>query len=398
MNKGNKNNDEIKKEIIDNVKKENGKNNNDEIKINEGTNINTIDMETLNNNKENESNEQKVMNLRKAQKMNLLLKNKLNFISSNKKNKEDKNVLVSSGWNHSSNYRLTKTLNNENILYKKNFSKCTPVRDSILKEYKKMKGGIILPEINTPKLTRDINFNSNNSENRENNTNTNSISTTASKFRKKFNEAKLNLGSREHKYLSFETGIYKNINLGSNINDITPSTRPVTNLTKKHNQDENITEDFGKLQPGILSAGSTGNSNVIIPILTVNRTESNRNCGLKIKMLENFDIKKGKYSQSMKNTNKLFDQNNNYCINNSNNSRNRQQIAKSQEMKCNKDRYNILNSINIGSLMPSFHKIKIEKGIKTSNFVNILNKNMDDYQKNLQKFNMKNNNNLDQNI
>ena len=87
-----------------------------------------------------EEKDQKVMNLRKAQKMNLLLKNKLNFISSNKKNKEDKNVLVSSGWNHSSNYRLTKTLNNENILYKKNFSKCTPVRDSILKEYKKMKG------------------------------------------------------------------------------------------------------------------------------------------------------------------------------------------------------------------------------------------------------------------
>ena len=51
---------------------------------------------------------------------------------------------------------------------------------------------------------------------------------------------------------------------------------------------------------------------------------------------------------------------------------------------------------NIDNLIPSFHKIKIEKGIKAANFVNILNKKNNDYQKNLQQIKFKFNNNLDQ--
>ena len=389
MNDDNKNNDDIKKENIDHDKEK--IENSNERKLTEETN--TIDLNTITNIKEDDSIGQKIINLRKAQKMNLLIKNKLNVISLNKKNKEENNILFTSGWNHSSNNRLTKTLNNENILYKKNFTKCTPIRDSILKEYKKIKNGIILPDINTPKMIRDINFNSNNSETRENYTNTNSISTTTSKYRQKLNEAKLNSLklNQENKFLSFETGKYKSVNLCTNINDITPSTRPVTNSNTKHNKSENVNEDFSKFQPGILSGCFNGNSNVIIPIFTVRRAESKRNCGLRTNILENLENKNGKYSQSLKNANNLFDQNNNYCTK----SRNRQQIAKSQEIKINKDRYNILNNI---TLIPTFHKIKIEKGIKTTNFVNILNKKMEDYQKNIQQFHIKNKIALDNNI
>ena len=386
MDKNNNNSDDIKKEIIDNSIEKIEKISNEEIKTNEDKN--TIDLNIITSPNKNDCTEQKILNLKNAQKINLLLKNKLNIIDLSKKIKEDKNVLISSGWNHSSNYKLTKTLNNENILYKKNFAKCTPVRDSILKEYKKMSNGIVLPEITTPRIIKDINFNSN-SETRENNTN--SISTTASKYRKKITEGQLNnlLKTCEQKYLSFEKGLYKNANK-NDINDKTTSTRPVTNLTNKNKNGENLTEDFGSYQPGILTTGNIGSSNVIIPILKVRRAESNRNCGTS-KIFEKLENKTGRYSQSLQNNSKLFDQNNNYC---DYNGRNIQQIAKSQEIKNDKNKYNVLN--NIDNLIPSFHKIKIEKGIKAANFVNILNKKINDYQKNLQQIKFKFNNNLDQ--
>lgn len=53
--------------------------------------------------------------------MNLLLKNKIDKTGRNIS--ENNNGLINSNWNHSSNYKVINTYNNENILYKNKFSK-----------------------------------------------------------------------------------------------------------------------------------------------------------------------------------------------------------------------------------------------------------------------------------
>lgn len=77
--------------------------------------------------------------------MNLLLKNKIDKTGRNIS--ENNNGLINSNWNHSSNYKVINTYNNENILYKNKFSKNTPLNDKLLEDNNRVKG-VILPNIN----------------------------------------------------------------------------------------------------------------------------------------------------------------------------------------------------------------------------------------------------------
>ena len=291
--------------------------------------INNINSNTINNDKK------------------LFLKNKLNIITLSKKLKENiksnngKNNLFNSGWNQSSNYTLTTTHNNENILYRNKFIKCTPLREKIKGDKKHR---VILPEIKTPKLSREIKLTDN-------------------------NEVHL-----KYKNLSSEKkNTFKKINL-ANLNDATPSTSTLTNSTKKiiclkEIDKENLTEKKDVFKGGLLTENSSGNnSNIIIPLLSIRRPEI-----LRYGLFEN--VKNVENNESKNVLNKLFENSNNKIFKYAN-TISRKEVAKSQEVKHRIDKLQI----------PNLHKIKIEKGIKATNLIKMLNKNISEYAKKLNKY------------
>ena len=218
------------------------------------------------------------INNRLEKGINILIKNKLDLVNNLKKFKYNKNLLKNSNFNHSSNCKLN-TFNNENVLYKNKFLN-TPLKDKILKDINKEKG-IILPEIKTPSIKRNnININTNifyhftkipkesliNNTNSINNEPRNEITSDKRSF---FRNIKLN----------------KIININNNN---THSTQSVTNSLKiqtnsKNNIMPNISEDKNKYEMKLITAGSTQNNNIMIPILTMKRQYSNFNSDNEIK-------------------------------------------------------------------------------------------------------------------
>ena len=68
------------------------------------------------------------------------------------------------------------------------------------------------------------------------------------------------------------------------INNLTNDTSAFTHSTKKYcfplrTGNQNYTEDLSKFRMGLLSAGSNSNSNIIIPMMPLNRPVSNFNFG-----------------------------------------------------------------------------------------------------------------------
>ena len=162
----------------------------------------------------------------------------------------------------------------------------------------------------------------------------------------------------------------KPINMNSNnyINDNTQATTYITYSTKKFssskiNNIKSVNGDLTQYGMGLISAGSTTNNNIIIPILTKARPESNFNCGGG--MIKNFN-------ENFENTSKnnTIDRDKNIR---QNKSRNLKKNCKSQEvhkrinssMK-NKEIYKVF--LGIQKIMPNFHKIKIEKGMANIKF------------------------------
>ena len=288
--------------------------------------------------------------------MNLLLKNKIDKTGRNIS--ENNNGLINSNWNHSSNYKVINTYNNENILYKNKFSKNTPLNDKLLEDNNRVKG-VILPNINlkSPCFKKD---NANLSLN-----NNNFSHFTKLQLPK---ESISNYNDSKNKVTSDKANIYRNIKLNKiinnyNIND-TQTTQSATNSTKnqtssKNNIIPNLRDDLNQYEMGLVSIGSNKNNNIIIPILT-KRPVSNFNCGGKIiqKISENED--KGRNVK-------------NELIRISQSDRNK--VCKSQEKKKfnisikNKEAFKMFSGVQ--KLMPNFHKIKIEKGMITNN--NLLN-------------------------
>jgi len=218
------------------------------------------------------------INNRLEKGINILIKNKLDLVNNLKKFKYNKNLLKNSNFNHSSNCKLN-TFNNENVLYKNKLLN-TPLKDKILKDINKEKG-IILPEIKTPSIKRNnININTNifyhftkiSKESLINNTN--------------------NINNEPRSEItSDKTSFFRNIKLNKIINinnNDTQTTQSVTNSLKiqtnsKNNIMPNINEDKNKYEMKLITAGSTQNNNIMIPILTMKRQYSNFNSDNEIK-------------------------------------------------------------------------------------------------------------------
>ena len=159
-------------------------------------------------------------------------------------------------------------------------------------------------------------------------------------------------------------------NSNNYINDNTQATTLLTYSTKKFssskiNNMKSMNTDLTQFSMGLISAGSTTNNNIIIPILTKARPESNFNCGGGIlkNFNENFENNNGK--------NRTIDSSKNIRPEKSRNFR--KKICKSQEVQKrinssmkNKDMFMLFPDIQ--RIMPTFHKIKIEKGMTNIKF------------------------------
>ena len=217
-----------------------------------------------------------------------------------------------------------------------------------------------------------------------------------------------------------------------NINSITNDTSAFTNSSKKYYSpigigNQNYTEDLSKFRMGLLSAGSSSNNNIIIPMIPMRRPVSNFNFGGG--QLWNFE----NTNKNINNKNSIdkaiiFDEEKNKNINNNlkkeeeeiifnsefnkqdlninnNNSKknyniynkgkstnSRNKSFKSQDMKKQYEPFPINNDINniyigMDKMISKLHKIKIEKGMMNSGILNSLNKKLNsDYQNQIEQF------------
>lgn len=247
------------------------------------------------------------------------------LFDSKKKNANDK--ISISKWNHSSN-----TKNFETDIFNK-FSKDSYMNQKIFKE-SNIEKHLHLPNIKSQNL-----------------------------YERKNASNKMSLEPmNDLKNINFLSNKLINMNSNNYINDNTQATTLITYSTKKFtssklNNMKSVNNDLTQFGMGLISAGSTTNNNIIIPILTKTRPESNFNCGGGIlkNFNENFENNgKTKTMESDKNLNH-------------NKSRNfRKKICKSQEVQKrinssmkNKEIYRVFP--NFQRIMPTFHKIKIEK-------------------------------------
>ena len=285
----------------------------------------------------------------------------------------------------------------ENLFYKKTFDKYVSVRDKLFPENK---NGIVLPDLK----------NINNSNNHFNNFESLNI-------KKPFTSKKMNLRSISTDKAKFQ----QNINLHSITND----TSAFTHSSKKYFSpggmlNQNYTEDLSKFRMGLLSAGSTSNNNIIIPMIPIRRPVSNFNFGggqlwnnfennnININNINIIDkvinINYDKNANINNNLKKeedeiIFDPEfnkkdsispkRNYNIyNKSNNNATRNKSFKSQDLKKQYEA-NDINNLYIGmdKMITKLHKIKIEKGMMNSGIVNSLNKKFNnDYQNQIEQF------------
>ena len=348
------NSDNIHEKINDKIENKNDNSNENNIDkekdLNSDKNALTIDP-NINDNKINN------INNRLERGINLLIKNKLDIIHSTKKNK---NLLINSNWNHSSNFKLN-TFNNDYLFYKNKFMKNIPLKDKILKDNKKEKS-IILPEIKTPQVKKgNLNINVNNN-----------IFYHFTKIPKE-SLCNNNINNEQKNELLYDhTNLFRNIKLNRIINinnNDTQTTQSATNSTKNQNSSKNniipnINEDINKYEMNLISGGSTPNNNIVIPLLTLKHPLNQSNTGEKngINLKENENIKNEKCENKIDIIN----------MNLSHNSRNKNN--KSRELKGkinismkNKELYNLFSEVQ--KYVPNFHKIKIEKGIDNNNLL-----------------------------
>ena len=295
--------------------------------------------------------------------MDLLFKNKFNKIS-NKINK--KNNLFNSNWNQSSNLKL-KTYTDDKVLYKNTFMKNTPLKDQIINDYNKPKR-IFLPDIKSPNMKIDkinININLNNNK--------------LFHFRKiskdnSVNNININNDNKNELFCDKES-IFRNIkfnkiiNKNNNINETdAQTTQSATNSIKNQTSskniiNQNINDDIHNYEVGLLSAGSTSNNTIMIPILKMKRPMSNVE-----KIINNnyeININKGKNNKSE--NKEGFEFMNIQILHNSRNKKCRSKEIKRKfnlSMK-NQNVFNIISDVQ--KLIPNFHKIKIEKGMINNN-------------------------------
>ena len=296
--------------------------------INSNTNnINKNIKDIINNNDSNKICNiiSKINNNNEEKKLELLFGSKI-------KKMNDKKII--SKWNHSSK---TKTFETDIF---NNFSKESHLGQKIFKEKNKEKL-LFLPNIKSPNLYEGKSV-------------TNRISINP---------------INDLKNINFLNNKAQNMNSNNYINDNTQATTYITYSTKKLsssklNNMKSMNNDSTQFNMGLISGGSTTNNNIIIPILTKARPESNFNCGGGI--IKNFNE-----NLEINGRNKTIDSSKNIRQNKSRNTR--KKICKSQEVQKrinasmkNKELYKIFPDLQ--KVIPNFHKIKIEKGMTNINF------------------------------
>ena len=338
-----------------------------------------------NNNEKNNKINNNIIKNNKLSKDNIGIKNFIN----NEKNKNKRNLI----WCNSPLNKKINTL--ENISSKKNFDELIPIRDKLFKDNKN-NPSIILPDLNKIKNFDNI-FNNFKSLNLKN----------------AFNPKKVNLRS-----ISIDkTKFHQNLNM----NSITNDTSAFTQSSKKYYspiglRNQNYTEDLSKFRMGLLSAGSTSNSNIIIPMIPLSRPVSNFNFGggQLLNHFENSNI-----NNNIINKNIIKNEDKNNIINNINNNLKKEEDENNFEIEFNKKGLNMNNIcskphngtrnklirsqnikdhfqeiksdmnnyLDMDKIMGRLHKIKIEKGMMNSSIINSLNKKFNsDYRNQIELF------------
>ena len=338
-----------------------------------------------NNNEKNNKINNNIIKNNKLSKDNIGIKNFIN----NEKNKNKRNLI----WCNSPLNKKINTL--ENISSKKTFEELIPIRDKLFKDNKN-NPSIILPDLNKIKNFDNI-FNNFKSLNLKN----------------AFNPKKVNLRS-----ISIDkTKFHQNLNM----NSITNDTSAFTQSSKKYYspiglRNQNYTEDLSKFRMGLLSAGSTSNSNIIIPMIPLSRPVSNFNFGggQLLNHFENSNI-----NNNIINKNIIKNEDKNNIINNINNNLKKEEDENNFEIEFNKKGLNMNNIyskphngtrnklirsqnikdhfqeiksdmnnyLDMDKIMGRLHKIKIEKGMMNSSIINSLNKKFNsDYRNQIELF------------
>ena len=316
----------------------------------------------------------------------------------NKDDKLNKNIYPEEGhkkpvliWSNSQFNKKTY----ENLFYKKTFDKYVPVREKLVNENKNSNSNGILPELQTLQNYTNFDNNIKSSIYVKNNLRSKSIDKT--------NQI-----------------INKNSNVNNNINS-TNDTSAFTHSSKKYFSPralytQNYTEDLSKFRMGLLSAGSSCNNNIIIPLMSFRRPVSNFNFGAG-QLRNNFENNNNNDNKEEKNNEKMtlnverdinnenievknkeinIDSSNSKITNNMYNktnsaSRNNKPFRHA-EMKKRLELFQSKNDINnlyigMDKMITKLHKIKIEKGMMNSGIVNSLNKKFNrDYQNQIEQF------------
>ena len=295
---------------------------------------------------------------------NILLDSKINMKSSLNNNKNNKFTISTGKWNHPSSYVVN---SKENIItHKNNFNKYTFLRDKVLSDNNKNNINNNSNRITLPGLNNNNNNNNNNDGN-PNNLNEN------------IKPIKLNHTAGKNSPSNF-----------NNLVNETPSTSAFTNSTKKYlNNKHNLTEEVSKFRMGLLSAGSSlnTNNNIIIPMLPLKRPVSNFNFGggqlweNMDKNITNINNNIGKVGESQP----IPGANLKNSVNSLYKPPTRNKTFKSQDMKgkftFSSGMGDSGNIYGVEKLAPKLHKIKIEKGMMNTKLANVLNKQMIDCQK-----------------
>ena len=294
----------------------------------------------------------------------------------------------------------------ENLFYKKTFDKYVPIREKLIGDNKKPKNNFgILPDLQS-----------------YNNIESKTITTSKNNLRSKSIDKEIN------PQLQNKNMTLKNNNINSNnIINSTGDTSAFTHSSKKFSSPraiytQNYTEDLSNFRMGLLSAGSSCNNNIIIPMMPFRRPVSNFNFGVgqlwnnfennttNIKNKENTEEKNKETNlNEVKETNAMNDEQKepnkkeinidfgnskrNYNIYNKVNSATRNNKPfKHTEMKKRLELFQSKNDINnlyigMDKMITKLHKIKIEKGMMNSGIVNSLNKKFNrDYQNQIEQF------------
>lgn len=286
----------------------------------------------------------------------------------------------------------------QNIPYKNTFDKHLSIRDKLIQDKKINNNGIILQNL------RNLNNNNNNNDNNGlTNKNINNFESL---------NLKRTLKSQTINHRSISTDKAK-IHQNNNINSITNDTSAFTHSTKKTFSVgaglKNYTEDLSKFRMGLLSAGSSPNNDIIIPIIPMRRPVSNFNFGggqlwnnlennintqnpnkkIIFDNKETIDYDKEKEDKQInKNENNINNQKKMFHVYN----KTRNKIFKSQDLKRKFNSSPIKNEvgnlyIGMDKIITKLHKIKIEKGMMNSGIFNNLSKKFsNDYQTQLKQY------------